>query len=154
MHMLRQNPESFNVLMADDDDDDFLVFSMAISEIPYKILLSRVEDGEKLMHALQEKTPDILFLDLHMPCKDGTICLKEIRQNHQYDTLPVIVYSSLDDVRNIEICFRQGANLYVIKPNSFSQLKEMLERIITIDWRKAMVFPTLSNFVLRSDDPT
>jgi CheY-like chemotaxis protein len=147
--MQTENTESTHVLLAEDDDDDYLIFSLAVEDIPLKILLTRAEDGEKLMRILDEKTPDILFLDLLMPCKNGNECLKEIRANKKYDKLPVIVYSSLEDLKNIEFCYREGANLYAVKPASYSDLKGILERILTIDWEKLLYFPTRSNFVLR-----
>jgi len=140
-----------HVLLADDDDDDYLFFSMAIAEISFKVLLTRAEDGEKLMRLLEEKMPDILFLDLHMPCKGGKECLAEIRANKKYDILPIIIYSSMDDLQNIEYCFRGGANLFAVKPASYADLKTVLERILTVDWKKVLYFPTFSQFVMRTN---
>ena len=144
------NDEPTHVLLAEDDDDDYYVFSVAIADVPFKVLLTRAEDGEKLLKLLAEKTPDILFLDLMMPCKNGHECLKEIRADKKYDELPIIIYSSLSDLKNIEMCYRAGSNLYMIKPSSFEEIKNAVERILSIDWRKVLYFPTLSQFVLKS----
>jgi CheY-like chemotaxis protein len=138
-----------HVLLAEDDDDDYLIFSLAISEISYKVLLTRAEDGQKLMAILAENTPDILFLDLYMPVKDGQQCLKEIRSDPKYDALPVIVYTSLDDIRNIEVCFREGANLFIVKPVSYPEVTLLIEKVVSIDWKKAMYYPKRSEFVVR-----
>src|ERR1700755_2803329 len=97
-----------NVLIAEDDDDDFFIFSVAISETAFTVILRRAEDGELLMKLLQEEIPDVLFLDLLMPCKDGKQCLLEIRSDRRYDRLPVIVYTSLEDLETIEYTYRQG----------------------------------------------
>jgi CheY-like chemotaxis protein len=138
------------VMLAEDDDDDYYMFSLAIKEVPIKVLLTRAEDGEKLMRLLDEKTPDILFLDLLMPCKDGQECLQEIRAIKKYDNLPIIVYTSMEDLRTIEFCYRQGANLYALKPISFQELSGLLERLLLMDWKKVLYYPTLSQFVVRS----
>lgn len=139
-----------NVLVAEDDDDDYLIFSIAIAETSFTVVLKRAENGEILMKLLNEDIPDILFLDLLMPCQDGKQCLKEIRANKKYDTLPIIVYSSLSDLENTEYCYREGSNLYVIKPNSIGDLKGILERILSIDWKKTMYFPQKSQFVINA----
>lgn len=139
-----------NVLVAEDDDDDYLIFSIAIAETSFTVVLKRAENGEILLKLLNEDIPDILFLDLLMPCQDGKQCLKEIRANKKYDSLPIIVYSSLNDLENTEYCYREGSNLYVIKPNSIGDLKDILERILSIDWKKTMYFPQKSQFVINA----
>lgn len=142
-----------NVLIAEDDDDDFFIFSVAISETAFTVILRRAEDGELLMKLLQEQIPDILFLDMLMPCKDGKQCLLEIRSDRRYDSLPVIVYTSLEDLETVEYAYRQGSNLFTIKPNSIEDLKEALQRVLSIDWKKTMYFPPKSEFVIGRRTP-
>src|SRR5688572_19689369 len=114
--------EATHIMLAEDDEDDYYVFSLAIEEVPIKVLLTRAEDGEKLMRLLDEKLPDILFLDLRMPIKDGHECLREIRSDKRFDKLPIIIYSSLEDLRTIELTYREGANLYALKPSTLNEL--------------------------------
>ena len=137
-----------HVLLAEDDNEDYFVFSLAVQELSFRVVLTRAENGEILLKMLDDKHPDILFLDLLMPCKDGKQCLKEIRANRKYDTLPIVVYSSLHDLRSIEFCYREGSNLYALKPGSLTELKNVLEKIFAIDWKKMLYFPTLAEFVL------
>lgn len=137
-----------HVLIAEDDDDDYLIFSLAIAETKVAVGLTRARDGENLMKVLSEQIPDILFLDMQMPCKNGRECLKEIRGNRRYDDLPIIIFSSFTDPNTIEYCFREGSNLYTIKPNSISELTEILRRILIVDWKKAMYYPRQSEFVI------
>lgn len=139
-----------NILIAEDDDDDYLIFSIAIKETSFTYVLKRAENGEILLKLLNSELPDILFLDLLMPCKDGKQCLKEIRANKKYDSLPIIVYSSLNDLNSVEYCYREGSNLYVIKPSSVSDLRGIVERILSIDWKKTMYFPQKSQFVINA----
>ena len=136
------------VMIAEDDDDDFMVFSVAIKETSYKVLIIRAEDGNLLLKLLEENIPDILFLDLNMPCKDGKECLKVIRASRRYDSLPIIIYSSLSDLTSIEYCFREGSNLYMVKPTDYGELKTALERILTVNWSKTLYFPQRENYVV------
>jgi CheY-like chemotaxis protein len=137
-----------HVLIAEDDDDDFLIFSLAIAETEIAIALTRAKDGENLLKILSENIPDILFLDIQMPCKNGRECLKEIRANKQYDDLPIIIYSSFTDLGTIEYCFREGSNLYTVKPTTVGELTDILRRILIVDWKKAMYYPRKSEFVI------
>lgn len=138
------------VMIAEDDDDDYYIFSVAMEEISFTVMLSRAIDGEMLLKMMEVHTPDILFIDLMMPCKNGKECLREIRSNTKYDTLPIIVYSSLSDLTNVEYCYREGSNLFAIKPNSIGELKVILERILSINWKKTLYFPPKSEFVMRA----
>lgn len=142
--------ESRKVLVADDDPDDFLTFEVACQELSFKIMLSHVTNSDALIKALDEHVPDILFLDIMMPTYTGTHCLKMLRTNRKFDALPIIMYTSMTDVDNVEFCFREGANLYVVKPASFQELKQTLERILTINWKNTMYFPTRDSFVIHA----
>ena len=137
-----------HVLLAEDDDEDYFIFSLAIKELTIKVVLTRAENGDLLLQLLDEKNPDIVFLDLLMPCKDGRTCLKEIRANKKYDSVPIVVYSSLNDLKSIEFCYREGSNLYAIKPSTLQELKTVLEKIFSIDWKKMLYFPPRSKFVV------
>ena len=93
-HLEDSTIDPTHVLLAEDDDEDYFIFSLAIKELSIKVVLTRAENGDILLQLLDEKDPDIVFLDLLMPCKDGRTCLKEIRANKKYDTVPIVVYSN------------------------------------------------------------
>lgn len=149
--MVNANP-STNVLIAEDDDDDYLIFSLAVEELSVRVILSRAENGDILMKMLNENHPDILFLDILMPCRDGRQCIREIRADSKFDSLPIIVYSSLKDMETIEFCYRAGSNLYAVKPSSLNDVKQALERIFAVDWKKMLYYPPLSQFVIRGEE--
>jgi len=139
------------VLLAEDDDDDYLIFSLAVDDITsVRVELKRAENGDILMRLLDERHPDLLFLDLLMPCKDGRQCIREIRSNSKFDSLPIIVYSSMSDLESIEFCYREGTNLYARKPSSLSDLKSILEKIFAMDWKRMLYYPPMSQFVINS----
>jgi len=137
-----------NVLLAEDDDDDYELFVEVVKDLSLKIFLTRAENGDVLMRILHEKVPDMLFLDIMMPCKNGKDCLLEIRAHKKFDNLPIIVYTSLRDFETIEFCYRRGTNLFVHKPYSYAELVGVIEQIFSINWREMRYYPKLSNFVL------
>lgn len=141
------------MLVAEDDDDDYFLFSVALSETGHKVLPKRAENGEALLEQLKKEVPDIIFLDILMPRLDGHQCLKEIRQTKKYDSIPVIVYTSLKDVDSVEYCYREGSNLYVVKPDSFADLKMVLERVLSVNWKTTMYYPPRTEFVVTVTRP-
>jgi len=137
-----------NVLIAEDDDEDFELFADAIRDLSLKIILTRAENGDILMNILHERIPDLLFLDIVMPCKDGKDCLFEIRSNPKFDALPIIIYSSVRDYQTIELFYRKGTNLYVFKPQTYRELVSSLQKIFAVDWKTVRYYPKYSEFIL------
>lgn len=124
-----------NILLADDDQDDCLFFEQALKELSIVATLKTVKNGEELMQLLADETveiPDVLFLDINMPRKTGTECLVEIRKNERLINLPVVMISTSNDPEKITRHFKIGANVYIHKPNDFSQLKEVIHHALPI----------------------
>lgn len=145
-----KDQKSTHILFSDDDTDDALLFTQAADLMKSSILLSFAEDGEQLMRYLsKESLPDMIFLDLNMPVKNGIECLREIRSDNKLDKLPIIVYTTSDNPRDVDTCFELKANLYVVKPTSFESIIKTLKKIINIDFSNQEL-PDRKNFILES----
>jgi len=122
------------ILLADDDPDDRELFTEAAES--HDVSVESVPNGIELMQTLIHAAalPDFILLDLNMPEKGGKECLHEIRQYNKFDSVPVIIYSTSSSKKDIEDTFSMGANLYITKPNSFSELKKTIGNIINMDW--------------------
>lgn len=126
------------ILLADDDEDDRLFFKEALEDIKIKTSVTTVNDGIELMEYLTKPDnvlPDVVFLDLNMPRKNGIQCLEEIRNNEILKTLTVAIYSTSGAERDIEETFVKGANVYIKKPNDFTALKKVVEEAMRINWQ-------------------
>lgn len=125
-----------NIVLTDDDEDDRMFFSEAIQEIALQLKLTLFNNGQDLMDHLilpNALLPHIIFLDLNMPKKDGMQCLREIRKNPKLEDLFVAIYSTSSSEKDVEDSFSNGANIYLNKPNSFSKLREMVEKVLQLD---------------------
>ena len=138
-----------HILLAEDDKDDVLIFQLAIDELSHTVVLSVAENGDQLVALLEEIFPDIIFLDINMPCRSGQECLREIRSRKKFDNVPVIMYSSHRDLHLIDDTYREGANFYMIKSNSINELIERLKKILFNNWKKSIYFPSRNDFVLK-----
>ena len=141
-----------NIALADDDEDDRFLFKDAIEEIEIKTKLSVFKDGKELMDYLSLPNvilPEIVFLDLNMPIKNGMQCLQEIRDNKNLKDLCVAIYSTSSSEKDITDTFVKGANIYINKPSSFKDLKKALEKVLQLNWQYHTSALNLDNFLLR-----
>jgi CheY-like chemotaxis protein len=142
-----------NILLADDDEDDCTVFTDALAEILPATNLVCVANGVQLMDRLRGNPhsaalPDILFLDLNMPLKNGFDCLFEIKSNHALKRLPVVIFSTSAQREAVDTAFQGGASLYLKKPDSFLKLKEALKKILVINWQDRPAQPAREHFLI------
>lgn len=141
-----------NVLLADDDTDDCLFFKEAIEESDVLIKLSMLHDGEQLMEHLNndvKNLPDMLFLDLNMPRKNGFECLYEIKGNPKLEQLPVIIFSTSLEQEVVNLLYKNGAHYFIRKPSEYLQFKKIILQMFkmyTIPQNKYQ--PARENFVI------
>jgi CheY-like chemotaxis protein len=150
--MNKDNGDELNILLADDDPDDRMFFSDAVSAQPIKINLTTVKDGAKLIDHLSNPDvalPDMLFLDLNMPFKNGFQCLTEIRSDGRLKNIFVVIYSTTSNPKEVDETFNMGANLFVHKPNTFTELKHILAKVLELDL-KQYAKPEKKEFVLEA----
>lgn len=137
------------VLLADDDSDDSLLFNEALEQAKLPVQLMRAENGNEVLSLLQSsQMPDLVFLDVNMPLMNGIECLENIRSDQRFKDLPIVIYSTTNYKINIEACFRGGANVYIIKPNSFNDIIKMVKKLCTKEWTSTVTHPTPEYFVM------
>jgi CheY-like chemotaxis protein len=146
------NLQPLRILLADDDTDDCIFFKEAVEELLMATQLSTLHDGEQLMEHLNSKItelPDVLFLDLNMPRKNGFECLSEIKLNQRLKLLPVIIFSTSFEQEVVNQLFINGAQYFIRKPSEFSQFKKIIHQtFITLIIPQKISQPIRENFVL------
>jgi CheY-like chemotaxis protein len=134
-----RQPVLHSIILADDDPDDHDFFRDILNDIDPAIKLNIVKDGAELLLLLPHFIPDLLFLDLDMPVKNGLECLRTIRSNPQLKTLPVVVFSSTTRPANIETAYEMGADLFLIKSHSYGDLLSSVRALLSLDWSNPSV---------------
>lgn len=122
-----------NIVLADDDTDDHYFFRRALKEVSIASCLLTVENGQELMTLLRDvgnKLPDVIFLDLNMPIKNGGECLSEIKQDLRLQYIPVVIYSTSLHEALADFLYSNGAHYYLQKSNIL-ELPGAITRILT-----------------------
>ena len=141
-----------HIILADDDEDDRLFFTDAFGEMKINTKVHTYNDGVELMNYLNSDEailPQVLFLDLNMPRKNGIECLHEIKANKKFDDIAIAIYSTSSSEEHIEETFVSGANIYIKKPNDFNTLKKVLADVVAINWQYHTSGLNKDNFLLR-----
>ncbi len=128
------------LLIVEDSNEDFEVFRRYIKRLAIKIPLLRCENGEDALAFLFRTgsytdqacnpLPSIIVLDLNLPLIDGREVLRRIKQDNHLKLIPVVVFTTSNNPRDIEDCYQNGADRYIVKPIDFEQLKKDVESIL------------------------
>jgi len=138
------------ILMAEDDADDRLLAREALFECPRTAELRFVEDGEELLDYLGHSgkysfpedapRPDLILLDLNMPRLDGREALRRIKSTEEFRRIPIVVMTTSNSPEDINLSYDAGANSFITKPLSFSELVELM-KLVGNYWLESVALP-------------
>jgi CheY-like chemotaxis protein len=141
------------VLVVEDSAEDFLALGRAFRKYALQNPVLRCVDGDQALEYLQgygkhpawpKSLPAIMLLDLNMPGTDGRAVLDIVKSDPRLHNIPVIIFTTSSNDRDIEDCYRLGANSYLTKPVSYAELEEKIR--LTIDyWLGASELAVLPN---------
>src|SRR5437899_11360114 len=127
------------LLVAEDDDDDFLFFKHALESHEFAAEIRRVCDGVEAIEYLGGEgqyaereaypSPDLMVADLKMPRKGGFEVLRWLRNHRDLRSLPVVIFSSSNAAEDITDAYNEGANSYLVKPlgaKGYAEIVRML----------------------------
>jgi len=117
------------ILLIDDDKDDQGLFCEAVKQVSDEIICDTADNGIEGLELLDsyERLPAVVFLDINMPLMDGRETLKIIRSTPKLKDLPVVMYSTSNDVDEVAR-FRGMKAKYAVKPTSFQSLVQLLTK--------------------------
>jgi CheY-like chemotaxis protein len=130
-----------NILVVDDDEDDKLLFCTAVESIDSTISCHTAADGLEALHILQTNVlvfPDYIFLDLNMPKMDGFTFLRELKKTVGLRTIPVVIYTTSSNERDIALCKGLGADFFISKPNRISDIHMIIQALLSSDMHSSV----------------
>lgn len=120
------------LLLIEDSADDYEATTRAFAKANLYNPVIWCKSGEEaleLLHGKKIEWPGLIMLDLNMPGLDGRKVLALLKEDEKLRQIPVIILTTSADTRDIEECYRMGANSYVQKPVSFDGLIEAIRRL-------------------------
>jgi CheY-like chemotaxis protein len=123
------------ILLVEDNEDDVFLMKRALKAAGIINPLHIVEDGQQAIDYLSgtgaysdrqvHPLPVVVFLDLKLPMKRGLDVLSWIREQTELQNLVVVVLTSSNEPSDLKEAYRLGANSYVVKPPTATQLVEL-----------------------------
>ena len=127
---------SIDILLVEDSPSDAMLTMEALRAGCDADSLHHVKDGVEAMEYLRKQgqysnalRPDVVLLDLNMPRKNGHEVLKEIREDTELSSLPVIVLTTSGDEGDIARAYGMNVNCYITKPVDMKQFIDAMRSL-------------------------
>ncbi len=127
------------LLIIDDNPDDETLTRRALNRAPLsnlQIVVARdgVEAlalllGDSERQVVPMSLPDLVLLDLKMPRLSGLDVLERLRRHPRTRCLPIVIFTSSSEERDLRRSYELGANAYVRKPVDFTQFSEAVSSL-------------------------
>ncbi|MGX9728765.1 MAG: response regulator [Candidatus Electronema sp. VV] len=148
--MINPPDEGQDILLVEDSDVDYETVLRAFRKGQLRSRVIRCEDGDEALDYLHRRNrfaapsaaprPALVLLDLNLPGTDGREVLEEMKSDPALKDIPVIVMTTSSDPRDVERCYKYGANSYVAKPVSFEGYMEAVRRLHSY-WFETVMLP-------------
>ncbi len=135
------------IFLVEDNPGDVRLTREALKEGKVLNNLSVAADGEEALAVLRREgrhagrlLPDIIFLDLNLPKKDGREVLEEIKKDPALNVIPVVILTTSRDEEDVLRSYKLHANCYITKPVDLSRFIEVVKSIEDF-WFSVVVLP-------------
>jgi two-component system response regulator len=124
-----------SILIVDDNEDDYEAVARAFKKVGLSNPVSLCTSGQGAMDFLKPvgaskaDKPVLIMLDLNMPGMDGFQVLQRIRQDAVMRQIPVVIWTTSSNEKDVDACYQLGANAYMQKPAIFDDLVESVRRL-------------------------
>lgn len=132
------NPEP--LLIIEDNNADFRMFKRLIRQMDVQAPIYRCKTGDEALDLLYQRgqyqdtdgvvRPSVVLLDLNLPGTDGRMLLGRIKQDQTLKKIPVIIFTTSSAPSDIEYCYEQGANSYLVKPVQIRELERTVRAFV------------------------
>jgi CheY-like chemotaxis protein len=138
------------LLLIEDSDEDFEAFRRIMHKLSIANPIHRCIDGDDALDYLyhhgnytdsdKAPRPAIIVLDLNLPGTDGREVLEQIEQDEDLKIIPVVVFTTSSNPKDVDVCYSYGVSGYIIKPMDVKRLMHTIQILIQY-WFEAVVLP-------------
>ncbi|HEY3453864.1 MAG TPA: response regulator [Bryobacteraceae bacterium] len=116
------------ILVAEDRESSRELIRTMLEHSGYSVV--EAVNGDEAVILTRERSPDLIFLDLQMPLKDGYEVLKELRSDPRFQSLPIVALTASAMYGDKERALKSGFTAYLTKPLALSELRKELSRLL------------------------
>jgi Response regulators consisting of a CheY-like receiver domain and a winged-helix DNA-binding domain len=116
------------ILVVDDDQGTTRLLENILSREGYDVIT--LNDGFDALSVATANEPNLILLDMIMPSPDGLEVYKNLRAESQFTDIPIIFFTSVNDIARKVAALESGASDYIIKPVHPQELKLRIKALI------------------------
>lgn len=140
------------ILHVEDDPDHVEIVHRSFKEHGLNCELFHVSDGEQALDYLYKQRkfkndkrhyPDLILLDLRLPKRDGLEVLHTIKNDEKLKSIPVIIFTSSNNIRDLKNAYQNEVNSYLVKPLDFDQFLDLV-KVLGLYWINCNQNPILN----------
>lgn len=120
--------EKYQIVIIDDSSIIHTIMKRYLDDDDLEV--TSLMDGVQAIEYCKDHTPDLIFLDIVMPEKDGLAVLRELRETKNNAQTSVIILSSKDYGEDKKIAYELGAVAFLPKPPSKQQIQDVLNQFL------------------------
>ncbi|MGL5034212.1 MAG: response regulator [Microcystaceae cyanobacterium] len=121
-------PSNFIILVVDDLPQNVHLLLEILELAGYNSTFA--QSGKEALLRLEKVKVDLILLDLMMPVMDGVELCSRIKENPEYEAIPIIFITAYPDLKSLALAFKQGAVDYIKKPFSTQELLTRIEHTL------------------------
>jgi CheY-like chemotaxis protein len=127
------------ILIAEDDEEDVFLFKKVLTDLAVEVTLEVAANGVDLIKMLEDAKvlPELIFLDLNMPLKNGMVCLQEIKANPHWKDIKIIILSTSSHQDQIKAAYDKGCDFYIVKLCNYNDFKNAVAACMHKNWQSA-----------------
>lgn len=117
---------SREILLVEDDLPNGELIQIRLGKLGYQV--TWVKNADEMWAALAQQQPAVILMDVRLPDGNGLDVIKKLRENPQYQQLPIIAQTAMAMKGDRSICLRAGANDYISKPIDIKLLASLVAK--------------------------
>ncbi len=119
------------IMVVDDDPEIVTLVSVILEQEGFNV--RSANSGQQLFAGLEKEKPDLIILDVMMPVMDGLVVLARLKDAPETSSIPVILLTVLEQYQDIVAGYKTGADYYMTKPFTRTQLITGINRLLSRD---------------------
>jgi len=116
------------VLVVDDMSDNLILISLWLQDMGYRAVTAT--NGADALSVAKLARPDLILMDIAMPQQDGLAATRRIREEGEFERVPIIALTAFDTDGFRQAAFDAGFNGYLTKPVDFTRLGSLIENLL------------------------
>jgi CheY-like chemotaxis protein len=118
------------IVLIDDDENDRRLALRALRSCRWPVAVEAACDATVGMRMLAGELPSLVLMDIKMPGLGGLEALERIRSQDRLDQVPIVIFSSSDEVRDRQRAAEVGASAFVVKPVDVLRFSKVVREIV------------------------